>query len=741
MAVPRPVGEAVIAGFVRADTQSLKLQIATSTIPAETGAGGEASAIEVLLHGFAFDDAPVETTKLHLKQLAPGVYEITSLAYHVGEWQFRVSDSSSYYGLGEHFNTLDHARETVRNLSQDNPGPKGGSTYKPVPFYMSLKGYGVWVDTTAEAVFDMNSSSRDDVIVRWTAERLRVVVIAGPELPVILDRFTAASGRQQLPPYWAMAPWVSRDYHKTEAEVQGDVDRTRSLGLPASVLMIDSPWATNYNSYEFNPKQFDDAAGMVKHIHEGGFKLVLWHTPWIDSATDVPKEEGFADKIPTDASPNYKEAAERGYFVRQADGTPYVGHWWKGTGSMIDFTNPDAKAWWQDQVRQAIAMGADGFKDDDAEGNFVGDVRFFDKTDPRLMRNKYAVLYNQAMEELIQKDLKGDGVLWQRSATTGNTNLPMLWGGDNEASFSPENGLPTAVTAGLGAGLSGMALWSADLGGYIKHGHAADEAQVFMRWTEYAAFSPVMEVISTENMEPWDYGDAALANYKRYATLNMSLFPYRYAAAEEAARDGMPLMRALVLNYQDDEQAREAKDEYLFGPDLLVAPVTNAAMSRPVYLPVGEWVNYWTGSMVTGGKMLNVDVPMDAIPVYARAGAVIAKLPEDVMTLVPQSESGNKDVQAMDDRRVYEILPGFSGDGDATQTDFEGRLLTHTATSLKIEDGSSTPVTPVRVTVRWRFGKVGGVTVNGSPVTVQSGPGGEFVEFGHGGTSLVEWQP
>jgi alpha-D-xyloside xylohydrolase len=728
-AFPRNAGELAIDNFARTSAETVALNMTAS----------DGAAVDLLLHDFAFEDVPVATTKLHLKQLAPGVYEITSLAYHVGDWGFRIHDNGSYYGLGERFNALNHSHEIIRNLSQDNGGPKGTSTYKPVPFFMSLKGYGIWVDTTAEATFDLNVTDRYEVMVRWPAERLRIVIFTGPAFPAILDHFTALAGRQQLPPYWALAPWVSRDYHQSDAQVQEDVDRTRALGLPASVILIDSPWATNYNTYQFNPKQFADAQGMINHIHSAGFKLVLWHTSWINSKTDIPHEAGFADKIPNDVSSNYAEAAQHGYFVKMADGSPYVGRWWKGMGSLIDFTNPDAKAWWQDQLRQVVRMGADGFKDDDAEGNFQGDVRFFDKADQRLMRNKYAVLYNNAVEEVIQKDLKGNGVLFQRSATVGNMNLPILWGGDNEASFSPENGLPTVVTAGLGAGLSGMALWTADLGGYLKHGHAPDEAQVFMRWTEYSAFSPAMEIISTSNMGAWDYGEQALANYKKFAVLHMSLFPYRYAAAQEAAIDGMPLMRALVLNYQNDQRAREAKDEYLLGPDFLVAPVTGAGVARTVYLPKGDWVNYWTGMQANGEKTLNVDVPVDAIPVYVRAGAVIPRLPDDVMTLVPTAESGNSDVKTMDDRRVYELIAGFSSDESKSQTDFEGRTLTRSATTLSIVDSATTLITPARVTVRWRFGKVHSVTVNGASVELQSGTDGPFVEFSHAGTSLVEW--
>ena len=200
------------------------------------------------------------------------------------------------------------------------------------------------------------------------------------------------------------------------------------------MILIDSPWATTYNDYKFNPKQFDDPVAMVKHIHDAGLQDGAVATPWINSKSDPPKEAGFEGKIAPMAE-NYAEAAEQGLFVKNRDGSPYVGRWWKGEGSLVDFTNPKAKQWWQDQVRQAIAAGADGFKDDDAEGSFLGDVKFADGTDARLMRNRYAVLYNNAMEELIQKDLKGNGVLFARSATVGANGIGFLWGGDNRRAF------------------------------------------------------------------------------------------------------------------------------------------------------------------------------------------------------------------------------------------------------------------------------------------------------------------
>ena len=726
--------EAAVAGLVRRD-----LYTVAWTLPGKQVEHAVDSGPELLIEDFEFDGEAVPVSKLHFKQLSPGVVEMTSVAYSVGNWRFRVRDRANYYGLGERFDALNHAHTVVKNLSQDNADAKGSSSYKPMPFFLSTTGYGLWVDTTAEASFDMNASSNTDVIVDVAAEKLRIVLFTGPEFPLVLDRFTALAGRAVVPPYWAFAPWKARDYHQNEAQVKEDVDKNRQLGLPASVILIDSPWATSYNSYKFNPKQFDDAAGMVKYVHQNGYKLVLWHTPWINSQSDTPHEAGFEGKIAAKAE-NYDEALTNGFFVKNTDGTPYVGRWWKGLGSLIDFTNPSAKRWWQDQVRQAILAGADGFKDDDAEGSFLGAVKFADGTDPRVMRNRYAVLYNNAVEELIQKDLKGNGVLFARSVTQGANGLGMLWGGDNQANFSRENGLPTVVTAGLGAGLSGMPLWTADLGGYETTASTPDPV-LFQRWTEYAALSPVMEVMSGANLGPWDYGAEALATYRKFAVLHMSLFPYRYRAAQEAAKDGMPIMRALVLTSQNDSRAREATDEYLLGPDLLVAPVLHAGTERAVYLPEGEWVDYWTGASVTGGKTLVAQAALDSIPLYVRAGAVIPKLPEDVMTLVPQSESGDAAVKAMDDRRVYEIYPGMSGGaGEATDkvtklTDFEGRILERGASSLTITGASA-----AHVMVRWRFGKVASATVNGASVTVQTGDAGPFVEFDHTKQSTVVWR-
>jgi alpha-D-xyloside xylohydrolase len=690
----------------------------------------------IALDHFLFNGQPVTPAgnAARTRPLGPGVSEITVDAQTVGEWEFDVGDDSSYFGLGERFDRLNHAHTVVRNGSRDAGNAKGTNTYQPVPFFMSLRGYGLWVDTTSEATFDFNLTERYKVRIKAYGRNLRLVLIEGPQFPLILDRFTALVGRQELPPYWAFAPWKARDYHRNRQEVDEDVDRYRALGLPASIVLIDSPWATNYNSYEFNPKQFDDAGKMIAHLHDEGYKLILWHTPWIDQKTNRPGEQGFADKIPLTESSNFAEAERNGYFLHRPDGSTYIADWWKGTGGLIDFTNPAAKKWWQGQVGKAIAMGADGFKDDDAEGNFLGDVKFANGEDQRLMRTRYAVDYNRAVAEALTERKGKDWVLLQRSGTAGSNGLPLFWSGDNDATFSTENGLPTVVTAGLNAGMSGISLWVSDLGGYNKRARYEGDDVLFARWTEYSALSPGIEVMSAMNLGPWDYGDAALGIFRQYSVLHMSLFPYRYAAAQESARNGLPMMRALALMNQDDAEARDAETEYYLGPDLLVAPVLSPVTQRAVYLPEGNWIDYWTGKPISGRRTVVADAPLDRIPLYVRAGAILPKIPDDVMTLVPQKEYKDQKVKSLDDRRVYEIYPGAPL---RALTDFEGRQLTPGA-----EPGSLVLTGPrARVTLRWRFGAPAGVTLNDRKLElVKAADGSVSVEFDQSGSSRVKWQ-
>jgi alpha-D-xyloside xylohydrolase len=685
------------------------------------------------LGGFARDGRPMAPSDLHVRRLGEGVTEISASSAAPAAWEFRIRENEPVFGFGERFNALDQARQILVNASSDIPGAKGVGTYAPIPFFMDLRGYGLWVDTYAEAVFDLGVTHRDEFTVRLRDTRLRIVFFEGPGLPRILERYTGMVGRAKLPPYWAFAPWKSRNWHPDMAAVYEDIDRYRQLGLPASVLVLDSPWATNYNTFEINTLQFTDPSTMIRRIHDAGFKLCLWLTAFINAETSTPPEPELVGKIPLTAAANFEEARQAGYFLKTGGGDVYLSSWWKGRGGLIDFTNPAAVDWWKAQVRRAIRLGADAFKADGGEGSFVGDARFADGSDAGVMRTRYSVLYNRALQDLIDGDLHGDGVLLSRSGSVGNHHLPFLWAGDNESNFGTENGLPGVVLAGLNAGLSGIPLWTNDIGGYEKDGRSPGDDVLFIRWTEFSAFSPIMQLHSAINLGPWDYGERALDIFRTYSRLHMSLFPYRYAAAQESARTGMPLMRALVLLHPLDPAARRATDEYYFGPDLLVAPVVTAGTQRSVHLPEGEWLDYWSGTRYTGPTDIVVDAPLDRLPLYVKAGSVLPRIPEDVMTLVPWTGAGAPPVPSLDDRRIYEVYPGPV----RSLEDFEGRRL-----EMSAAEGRTTlhlTGRPARVTIVWRFQHPTRVTLDGRPVELQVEGDAVAVSFAHAADSRLVW--
>jgi alpha-D-xyloside xylohydrolase len=255
-----------------------------------------------------------------------------------------------------------------------------------------------------------------------------------------------------------------------------------------------------------------------------------------------------------------------------------------------------------------------------------------------------------------------------------------------------------------------------------------------------------MEVMSSKNIVPWTFDKnspagttPALDTYRKFVTLHMSLFPYRYAAAQQAARTGIPLIRALVLDNQDDLRARTIKDEYLFGPDLLVAPIIDENTSRVVYLPAGEWIDLFTGDAFTGPQVLVAKAGPNEIPVYARRGTILPKIPEDVMTLVPQSESGNKTVKTLDDRRVYELV-GPAAESATSILDFEGRTVLRSDNTLQISGPEAAPAV-AHIILRWRFSTPHSATVNGASVAIHSDTSGlPTIEFDYTGNSSIVWQ-
>jgi len=587
-----------------------------------------------------------------------------------------VKDNSDYYGCGERFGSLNHKGLILPMVSIDRPEAKGSVTYKPVPFYMSTRGYGLLVDSFEPGTFDFNATDRDHVLLKYRASRLKLVFINGPDFAGILDDYTDLTGRPRVPPAWSFAPWKSRNVHNNRAEVLADAELSRKHDLPGSVIVIDSPWETGYNDFTLNEKQFREPESMFSRLRELGFQTCLWLTPFINSENLVDM-----DGIDKGPSKNFAEASQRGLLVKRPDDKPMIVDWWKGKGGLVDFTNPAAVTWWHDQLDLAKTWRFAALKCDDGEGNFVQDAVFHDGSAASEMKNRYATLYLDAAQKYIDERLDGDGVLFARCGFAGTQKYPFCWAGDNEASFSFDNGLPTVILAGQNAALSGIPFWGHDIAGYT----GTPTTELFIRWTQFGAMSPVMQVHMTSNLGPWDFDDETLAVYRKFAKLHTSFFPYIYDAANEAARSGMPIIRPMVLAFQNDPAAAAHRYQYMFGPDLLVAPMYQPGTHRSVYLPKppddGAWLDYWTAREFTGGQAIEVEAPLDRMPLFVRAGAIIPMLPEDVDTLIPHNAAMSKEVVAIDDRRVLQVWPGpdhsisTSGGITAGTTRAEGKVL------------------------------------------------------------------
>ena len=587
---------------------------------------------------------------------------IERLSDNAVAWTFRAGDEprrieidlhdgnvTRYYGMGERFTSLNHHAHILPLASVDQPAPKGASSYKPVPFFMTPDGYALWIDTTAPGTLDLKASERFTIKLSVESRSVRLVYIAGETMADQLAEFTRLVGRPRVPPAWSFGLWKSRDVHRSREEILEDVELLREHDIPASVLVIDSPWETCYNDFELNTEQFADPESMFARVEELGFYPCFWLTPFINTR-NVTDMRG----IDPDPCANLDEAQRLGHLVTRPDGSLYTANWWKGEGALVDFTSEAATEWWIDQLRKTLEWNVHALKLDDAEATFVDDAVFADGTPAKEMKGRYANLYREAAQRFIDEDLDGDGVMIARSGHAGSQAFPFGWAGDNETNFSLANGLPTAILAGQNAALSGLPMWGHDIGGYLGD---RPTPELFVRWAQFGAFSPLMMSHMQANLGPWDFGPEALAIFRDFAKLHTQLFPYINAAAHEAAETGMPIIRPMALAFPDDRTAERHIFQYLFGPDLLVAPIYTPGTQRSVYIPAGVWFDWWTNEPIEGPREIVVDVPLDRIPLYARAGAIIEMLPDDVDTLIERHDAMADDVVAIDDRRFMREFP------------------------------------------------------------------------------------
>jgi alpha-D-xyloside xylohydrolase len=517
---------------------------------------------------------------------------------------FALAPDERLYGLGETFTGLDKTGGGYESWHVEPLGTETERAYKNVPFHLSSAGYGLLVDTTRRVRYDLGAESAASGQVAVDGDRAAFVFVYGPDFGDVLSTYTALTGRPRRPPKWSFGVWMSRLGYESRAQLESITDRLRAESIPCDVVHLDPFWMRERQSTDlvWDTEQFPDPPEMIDRLHDRGFHLSLWEHPHVPVGTDA-----------------FREAAEAGYFVEDGTGKPYVmDRTCQGDyrGAIVDFTDPDAVAWWQGKHRRLLEMGVDTFKTD--YGEYVPeDAVFANGRSGTAEHNLYPYRYNEAVYRAVE-DYRGpeDTLLWSRAAWTGSQRYPVHWGGDPQTSFV---GMAAALKGGLSASLSGFGYWSHDIGGF----RGEPTTDVYVRWAQFGLLSSHARCHGTTPREPWAFGEEALDVFRRYARLRYRLLPYLYSVADETARTGLPTVRPLVLAYQDDPAVADLDDQFLLGPNLLVAPVFAGDTTRSVYLPDGEWVDWWTDERYDGGRRVEVAAPLDRLPLFVRAGGVV----------------------------------------------------------------------------------------------------------------------
>lgn len=573
--------------------------------------------------------------------------DLVTIELHVGVAGLRIGASwparhdERLAGLGaRHGEAFDQRRRRVilgadrRYTGPDCPPdmlaqggiPQGDCA--PAPWLSSSAGWSAWLETWgAGTEFDL--ADPISISQRSDAGPLRLHLLTDPTPAARLRHYLRLTGLPALLPEWAYGHWKSRDVYAHEREVLDDLEGYLEHSLPLDAIVIDSPWETQYNTWRFNPEQFPDPERLIGRLRAAGVRTVVWVTPWInlDSADGQRPPGPESERLHARPADNYKEGSLAGHFVRAADGRPWVGRWWMGTGSLVDFTSPAASRWWRRQAQTVLRLGVEGIKADDGEGYYVPPgARFADGRRGAEAGWAYGELYRRTMQRALDDVHPGTGVLFGRSGWSGQQAIGVTWAGDQASDFWS---LRALVTATLTAAASGFSNWSHDVGGYL--GRRLVERcprELLLRWVQFGCFTPLMQAHGRFEQEAWRYDAHTLEVYRDYLLLHERLVPYIRAAAATASRCGLPIVRPLCLADPADPRGWQISDAYLFGPSLWVAPVVDQGVrSRPAYLPRGDWLDLWTAEPVAGGRRLLAKAPRERIPVWVRRGSILVTHP------------------------------------------------------------------------------------------------------------------
>lgn len=517
--------------------------------------------------------------------------------------QLGISVDELIYGLGERFTPFVKNGQSVSIWNEDG-GTNTEQSYKNIPFYLSNKGYGVFVNHPEKVEFEVATEQVTKVGFSVAGENLDYFLMDGPSMKEVLKRYTDLTGKPSLPPQWTFGLWLSTSFTTDydENTVMSFMDGMSDRGIPLSVFHFDCCWMREFHWTDFiwDERVFPDPEGMLKRIHNKGIRICVWINSYIGQESAL-----------------FTEGMEKGYFLKRANGDVWQWDMWQPGLAIIDFTNSEAVKWYQKKLEQLLDMGVDCFKTDFGE-RIPTDAVYSNGADPIKMHNYYTYLYNKAVYEVLERKRgKEEAVLFARSATVGGQKFPVHWGGD---CWSDYESMEESLRGGLSLTSSGFGFWSHDIGGF----ESQSTPDVYKRWAAFGLLSTHSRLHgSTSYRVPWVYDEEAVEVVRFFTKLKLELLPYLYSKAAETSETGIPLMRSMALEFENDRNCRYLDKQYMMGENLLVAPIFNEEGIAAYYLPEGRWTNYLTGESVTGGIWREEYHDYLSIPLWVRDNSII----------------------------------------------------------------------------------------------------------------------